>query len=470
MITVMDIDGLRPADPTDLNNQLTTLVSSEVPGYTADLPGSLIEDLSGTGTGVIALCDQARVELVNSITPYGANQFLLNQLGVQKGIRPGLPSNTSVYLQFTGTPGFVVNRGFTVSDGTNQVVLQDTVAIPAAGKTSQVFAVANNSGTFALPRNTVTQLITSIPDDITLSVTNPSDGFPATTSESVDSYRARVLDAEAAVVQGMLTTLKANLRDVTGVQSRLVSVVQQTEGWAVLCGGGDTYAVATAIFNSVFDISLLQGSSLAITGAESVTSGEQVQFTFNLSPGYGIGSTFSVQNANPTEYNGDYQVATASADGKTLVCTPTTVASSYPAYVSGAELVQNPRDAVVTINDYPDTYNVPYILPPSQTVGVVVAWNTDAPNIVADDTVAQAIQPVVVNYINSVVVGKPINTLQLNNLIQAAIVNIVPIEYLSHLAYTFTINGQQVTTEELIYGDPEGYFTTSLANVSVTRG
>lgn len=394
MITVMDIDGLQPQDPSDLNNQLITLVASEVPGYTADLPGSLVEDLSGTGTGVLALCDQARVELVNSITPYGANQFLLNQLGVQKGLRPGLPTNTSVYLVFTGTPGFAIPQGFTVSDGTNQVVLQETTVIPASGKTTQVFAVANNSGSFAMPRLTVTQIVSSYPAGITLSVSNPADAFPSTGAESVDSYRARVLDAESAVAQGMPTTVKTALRDVVGVQARLVSMLQQPGGgWSIICGGGDPYAIANAIYLSVFDVSTLVGSSISSS-----------------------------------------------------------------------------RNVTVTVMDSPDQYNIPFITPPAQQVGVTVAWNTNATNAVADDTVTQAIQPAVLNYINSVVVGQPINTLHLNNLIQTAVQNIVPIENLSNLAYTFTINGTQVPTAELIAGDPESYFITTLAQIAVTRG
>jgi hypothetical protein len=465
--TVMDIDGLQPQDPTALNSQLTTLVASEIPGYTSDLPGSLIEDLSGTGTGVIALCDQARVELVNSLTPYGANQFILNQLGIQKGIKPGLPTNTSVYIQFTGTPGFVINQGFTVSDGSNQYVLQDTTVVPSSGVTNQVFAVATNSTSFAVPADTVTLLVTSIPTDVTLSVTNPSAGFPATTAESVESYRARVLQAESAVAQGLQTTLKTNLQNVSGVQPSLVSVVQQTQGWSVLCGGGDPYAVAGAIFNSVFDVSLLQGSALAITGI--ATSGTNLEFTFSLAPNFALGSAFTIINSNPTQYNGSYVLTAVSANGLTLTAAQQG-GVTYPTYVSGAELSVNPRNVSVTINDYPDTYTVLFITPPSQTVAVTVDWATNAPNIVSPNTVAQAIQPVVFQYINSIVVGKPINTLQLNNIIQTAVANIIPIQYLSNLVYTFSINGEQVPTTDLIYGDPEGYFITTLSQINVTQG
>jgi hypothetical protein len=464
--TVMDIDGLQPQDPTDLNNQLTTLVASEVPGYTSDLPGSLIEDLSGTGTGVIAMCDQARVELVNSLTPYGANQFILNQLGIQKGIKPGIGTNTSVYIQFSGTPGFVINQGFTVSDGANQYVLQDTTVVPASGVTAQAFAVSTNSGSFAVPANTVNLLVTSVPTDITLSVTNPSAGFPSTGAESVESYRARVLEAETAVAQGLQTTLKANLKNIPGVQARLVSVVQQAQGWSVICGGGDQYAVAGAIYDSVFDVSLLQGSALAITGITYDTT--NLYFAFNLQPNFSVGSSFTIINSDPLVFNGTYIVAAVSTDGKTITAARAE-GVTYTAYVSGAELAANPRDISVTINDSPDTYTVLFITPPVQTVGVTIAWDTDAPNIISDNTVAQAIQPAVYQYINSIVVGKPINTLQLDNIIQTAVQNIIPIEYLSDLVYTFTINGQQVTTQTLIAGDPEGYFITDLSSVTVTR-
>jgi hypothetical protein len=101
---------------------------------------------------------------------------------------------------------------------------------------------------------------------------------------------------------------------------------------------------------------------------------------------------------------------------------------------------------------------------------VTVDWATNAPNIVSPNTVAQAIQPVVFQYINSIVVGKPINTLQLNNIIQTAVANIIPIQYLSNLVYTFSINGEQVPTTDLIYGDPEGYFITTLSQINVTQG
>jgi hypothetical protein len=210
----------------------------------------------------------------------------------------------------------------------------------------------------------------------------------------------------------------------------------------------------------------LQGSRLALTGITTDTT--NVYFTFNLPPNLAIGSSFTIIDADPTEYNATYIVTAVSDNGLTVTAAQIQ-GTTYPAYVGGAQLAVSPRNIVVTINDVPDTYTITFITPPSQTVGVTVAWGTNAPNLISANTVAQAIQPVVYQYINSLVVAQPINTLQLNNLIQTAVQNIIPIQYLSNLVYTFTISGQQVATEDLIYGDPEGYFLTSLSQITVTQ-
>src|ERR1700674_533011 len=78
---VIGPQGLQPQQPADLLAQLLAAVAATNPGYTANLPGSLVEDISSTDVAAIALIDQAKVELVNSLTPLAANNFLLTQLG-----------------------------------------------------------------------------------------------------------------------------------------------------------------------------------------------------------------------------------------------------------------------------------------------------------------------------------------------------------------------------------------------------
>jgi hypothetical protein len=462
--TVVTIDGLQPQSPTALQAQLIAAVTAEVPGYTADLPGSLIDDISGTDVAAISLCDQARVELVNSLTPYGANQFILNQLGVQAGIPPNTVTNTSVYVTAVGTPGYVIDAGFILSDGTNQYILQNT---SISGTTQPLYFVSTTPGSFAVPPDTVTELVTSLPTGVVLTFSNALAGIPGQAAETVESYRSRVIQAQSSTAQGMTTNLRTQLQAVSGVVSRLVSVIQQTGGgWAVICGGGDPYQVANAIFLGLFDISTLVGSALAIT---AMTEANPVVITTNLNHGYVAGNTFIVAGATPSAYNGTYTVASVTP----TTITTTTNGSAFGAYVSGATFSPNPRNEVVTITDYPDTYTITYIVPPEQQVNIAVTWNTVATNIVSSDAVSQAMIPAIVNYINSIVVGQIINTFEIDNVIQTAIASLIPTALLTRLVYSIEINGVAVTPETgtgVIAGDPESYFNTSATQITVVRG
>lgn len=203
--TVLTVNGLQPQSPAALQRQLLDGVAATNPGYTANLPGSLIEDISSTDVGALVQIDQMRVETVNSLTPRGANAFVLRQLGEMLGVPIGVGSNTSVLVVFTALdasnialPGFVVGKGFTVSDGNHQYVVQSGGITGADGNTPQLFALASAAGTWAVPPDSVINLVTSQPNNITLSVTNPQAGLPGTDDESETSYRNRVLQANLA--------------------------------------------------------------------------------------------------------------------------------------------------------------------------------------------------------------------------------------------------------------------------------
>ena len=103
----MGSQGAIPTSPTALNAALIAGVEATNPGYTANLPGSLIEDVSSTCVGALAALDQARVDAINSVTPYGANEFIANMMGAQFGIQQGASANTSVYVIFTSSPGMM---------------------------------------------------------------------------------------------------------------------------------------------------------------------------------------------------------------------------------------------------------------------------------------------------------------------------------------------------------------------------
>lgn len=261
---LIDEDGAQPTAPIDLRAALVTAATALAPGLTTTLPGSLVEDLASTATGGLVEIDAARVDLINSLTPAQANIPLLLAIGEQTGVMKNATTNTSVNVVFSGPPGFLIGAGFVVSDGNHQYTLVDGGIIGTGGTSASLYALASVSGTWAVPAASVTQLVTSVPDSISLSVTNPNTGTPGSaTEETWESYRARVLQAQKAAAQGMPTLLKTLVSKVSGVQPRLIAVKQSISpaGWEVIVGGGDPYQVAYAIYSALFDISTLVGSA-----------------------------------------------------------------------------------------------------------------------------------------------------------------------------------------------------------------
>jgi len=464
--------GAVATPPATLRAALVAAVAASNPDYTANLPASLIEDIASTDTGALAMLDQMRVDAINSVTPYGANAFVLAQLGVQAGILRGVPVNGSVFVVFSdatmNSNGYVFPPGFLVSDGTNQYALQDGGVIQSNGSTPQLFAVATASGTFPIASNTVTQIVTSIPSPYAarISVTNPQAGTPATGSESVQSYRSRTLLAGRVASIGTPAYLKTLLYAIDGVQQQLVSVNQVSGGWQVICGGGDSFAVANAILEGMPDPSVLKGSQLAITG---MTAANPVVITTNLNHGYTAGQTVIVTGATPSAYNLSYTVASVTA----TTITTTTNGSGFGAYVSGATLSPNPRDVNVSLFQNPNTYPIVFVNPPQQVVTVNVTWNTNLPNFTGSTSVNQLAAPAIQAYINSVYVGQPINELEMTAVFQNAVASVLSANNITTLQNVVTINGVVVSPSagtSVINGDPESYFYCSATGVTVEQG
>jgi hypothetical protein len=462
----MTASGPVPSSPAALNSDLIATVQAENAGFTANLPGLLLEDLTSTGTAALAQMDQARVDAINSVTPYGANAFILAQLGTQFGIKQGTSANAGVNVVFSGPTGYVFQPGFTVGDGANQYALVDGGVIQTGGATPQLTAVATNSGTFAIPANTVTQLVTSVPSAYSVTVTNPQAGTPATTAESVQTYRSRVLQAGIVASTGTPAYLKTLLFAVTGVQQQLVSINQVTGGWQVICGGGDAYAIANAILQGVPDIATLQGSQLAIT---AMSAASPVVITTNLNHGYIAGQTVTVTGATPSAYNLAYTVASVTAD----TITTTTNGSAFGAYVGGAKLTPNPRNVTVSLFQNPDTYSITFVNPPQQIVTVAATWNTTLPNFTAGTSVNQLAAPAIQSYINSIYVGQPINLLEMTAVFQNAVASVIAAPNITTLQFAVTVNGVTVSPgagTSIIAGDPESYFNASSTAITVTQG
>lgn len=390
--------GAQPTPVATLYERVISHVEARVPDYTANLPPALITDLASTATGAIAVIDQAMVDLINSVNPYGANIPMLIQLGHIYGVTRGVGSNTSVYVLFSGNPGFIIPRGFLVTDGNHQYVVQNNSIIPASGQSLPVWCLADEEGSWAVPAGTVTEVLTSVPGTMVLTCTNTEQGIPGTEPETEEEYRTRVMRAGMLAVQGTPDTFKSRVFQVEGVVPRLVSYRQvNPTQWVAIVGGGDPYQVAQAIYESVPDISVL---------------------------------TTSVNNP------------------------------------SGSV----PHAEVIDINDYPDWYQVGFLVPDSQSVTVILTWNTSSLNYVDPGAIATVATPVIVDYINSIYVGKPINIYQLQTLFMAAVSNNVNPALVSLVDIEIAIDGTVVPPDPnsgLVSGDLYKYFTTDASHVIV---
>ena len=477
--SVITSSGLQPTPPATIRANLDAALQAAVPGYTSTLPGSLIEDVLSTDTFAVAECDAALVETVNSLNPLTANAYTLSQLGqiyLGSGSAPAVPTNTSVLVTFFAldensnpAPGYVVPVGFTVTDGTYQYVVQDGGVTATSGFTSPLFCLANTPGSWAVPANSVSALVTSVPSNITLTCINQEPGTPGGAAETEEQYRVRVLQSGLAVSQGMPTMLKTALGKVSGVQQRLISVLQQTGGWEIIVGGGDPYQVANAIYNALFDISTIVGATLNVVNITNanpgvVTTATNHQFT--------TGQT-GVQFAGivgMTPLNGLFIPAITVIDEKTFSIGISTL--PYPSYISGGVVTPNLKNIFPALNDYPDIYIVPVVVPPQQTVSVAVTWNTTASNFVSQASVAQLAAPAIADYINSITVGAPVSILALENAFQVAVVSVLATNQISQLNFVVSINGISTPPEagtKLIFGDPESYFFTTSASIAVTQ-
>lgn len=269
---VLTSAGAQPTAPATLLQQELAYVEAESPGATAALPGLLVEDISSTNVGALVVIDAARVELLSALSPNVANVALLNDLGAVYGTGPqGSPTNTSVNVTFYGTANYVIPAGFLVGDGTNTYKVQDGGIIDAGTLNSgPLNAIAVNAGSWAVPANTVTRLLTSVPPTVSLTVNNTSAGTPgSTTGESYSSYRTRIMQAGLAACVGGPRLIKTLICANAGLTASQVSVQQASPGIRVIVVGGNISAVAYAIFQAVADVSQLVGS--AVSSGRNVT-------------------------------------------------------------------------------------------------------------------------------------------------------------------------------------------------------
>jgi hypothetical protein len=466
---VMTPQGLQPTNPADLRSQLITLVSASSPDYTANLPGVLIEDISSTDIYAVIQSDSFLVDLINSVTPFGANPFLLSQLGILYGVDSQPITNTSVYVVFSGPPGYVVAQGFAVSDGTYQYVCQNGGIIGVDGNSLPIYAIATDSGSWPVNPNTVTQMATSVPANITLAVTNPVSGVPSISGEPISIFRERCFTAGLAASTGMARYLKTVVGNIPGVQNRLITVQQNGDQYVIIVGGGDSYQVAYAIWQADFYTPGLAGATIEISGVDNTnpavvhTADNHNLVTGDVELITGIVGMDHINNQT-------YPITVITAKSFSIPVDATIMGI----WATGGVVSPNPINMYVSINDYPDTFIIPYVNPPQELVEVVVTWITNSPNFVSPTAVAQAVVPVIVDYINSLPAGTtPINLNVMTQLFLEATSTILPGEYIIDIQWQLSIGGVGVSPAggtQVIFGDRYSYFYTENGMITVGEG
>lgn len=473
--TVITTAGLVPQSPTSLNAQIIALVAASNPGYTV-LPAGLIEDLSSTATAALVLIDQARVETVNSLTPYGCNAFVLNQLGQQYGVAVGQTVNTSVYVVFSSpTIGFALSPGFTVADTSGNQYVIPPGGGGVIGSNSQslpIYVVATQQGSWAVPAGTVTTVITSVPSGFSLTVTNPLAGSPSPGPETESNYRARVLTAGLVASVGTPAFVATLLANVPGVNSQQISIVASTYytgSWEVIVGGnGDSYQIAYALYQSIPNLGLLVGSAMTI---DAITQANPGQVTTVLNHGLTTGNVIAINSVQGmTQVNGNQYTITV-VDEKNFTIGVNT--SSYSAYTGGGLITPNPRNVTVNINDWPNIYPVTFVVPPQQTVTIDLLWNTTVPGYVSGPVFDSLAQAALINYINNLPIGVPMNQFVMEQTVQAATIGVLGNALLTRMVWTVAINGVSTPVQSgtgLYVGDPESTFFATVSTVIVAQG
>ena len=480
---IMTAQGLQPQAPANLRSQLVAAVAATNQGYTDNLPGSLVEDVASTDVAACVQSDSFLVDLVNSVSPNGANAFILQQQGVLYGLRPQVATNVTVYVVFYGPPGLVIVEGFLVGDGSYQYVVQDGGIIGTNGQSLPLYCVAVVPGTWAVPAGSVTLLASSLPASVIdlVTVTNPTDGIPATTGEAISDYRDRVFTAGLASSTGMSRYMKTLLANVPGVQARLVSARQDLVSgrYIAICGGGDPYQVAYAIWKALFWTGGLLPAPIDITNISSanpavVTTAQN----HNLVTGM-VETLFGIQGTGvfPTLNGKSFPVTVPTIGGQPSLnqfTIPFNTAIAGSTYTASGHVTPNPIVEEVSIVDWPDTYVIPYVLPPMESVFIEVVWQTDSPNYVSPSAVAAMAGPALQDYINSLPVGTaPINIYDMTSIFLQATANTVSSEAITVLTFEVSIDGMPVSPAPgtgVIYGDPNSYFLTDLSQIVFSEG
>jgi hypothetical protein len=497
--------GAQPTPPATLRANLITLVAAERPGYTANLPGSLIEDISSTSVGALALIDQAAVDLLNSFTPNTANEYLLNLIGAQKGIIKGAETNSSAYILFTGIAGYTIPKGFVVGDGLNQYAIQDGGTLGNAAPVNFTGSIAGNVLTVSAVANgaiLVGDQITGAGITAGTTITSAGTGLGGVGTYNLNNPFTISSEAIAGPTHGTATLFAVALQygswamPANSINTIVTSV---PSGYPLFCTNQNTGTVSSGVespelyrarvLNSelspgIGTLSYLKTLIQNVPGVQSrlvsVSGGNKI-IVGGGDPYLVAGAIFkgmlNINNLVGSSATSHFWSATGAITGTAL--TVSAIAGGgviqIGDIVSGAGLASptiimgfisgtggngtylinysqnvlsiaisganSTRNKMVSIIDFPDTYYILFVIPIQQTVQVTVNWSTIAPNFTANSAVSDAVTADLVAYINSIPVGVAINTYSLQKIFLESLATIIEPSLISALSFTVKIDG-----------------------------
>lgn len=458
--------GIISTDPADIRQAIISSIQEKVPDYTANLPGTLIEDLLSTSVGCLVFIDQAKVDLINSIAPSTANEALLDQIGIVYGLNRKQATNGSAYVIFKGTPGFVIPRGFIISDGVHRFYVQEASVINSTGSSNQVYAVSDDDSVFDIPAHTITKIETSVRNDVTLEVDNLQDGIPGQDYESEVEYRSRLMEAAKIASTGTPSMIKTKLLNIEGVRERLLSVMPNGDGYSVIVGGGDPVEIANAIFQTIPTIGILKPSVIAISG---IKKGNPTVISTNIAYGLQTGDKVSFTGNYPDLVGKEFKITYLTDNSFSI---PVDTSQSLD-YQGGLTLNQNSRNVNVLLRDGVDNYSIPFIVPLQQKIAIQLIWHTEVDSSLYVSAIASITIPLMVQYINNIRIGEGINLYEIEKIFLNGVDEVFNQNFITKIDVSISINDIPQPNSELnkvIKGDPQSYFYVKRDDIVVTGG
>ena len=250
-------NGIIKDTPNEILERITNKASKEAEGF-ENLPSGIQNNLLQESVLLELEIQDMLSNVMNSISPNYANDFILKELGEAFGLKMKDKARPNTVITFYGLAGVIIPEGTEISnkDKSKKFITVKSGIINITGETSIYCEGADYYDTSA-PANTLNIMVTQI-----LNVdrcTNKNDVTETIPAETIEQFRARFQTKALSNKMGTVSALTYALKAIKGVNERLCTnkPSQILEGGVrkavleVIAGGGDDYEIALAIFNSV---------------------------------------------------------------------------------------------------------------------------------------------------------------------------------------------------------------------------